>query len=164
MARPMLASLRAAVLLTFLTGAFAAGCDWASASSPVAAQSDEQLLQSLEDGSANLTKLTITSGYKVAREEAKAIDSFRYAYDSKDWEQLAVQVLRVNSGSDLSWYYLGHAAEELGYLQAAVVYYEKSIEASSKKMVSACIGKVCSGFDFPEDAQTHLAAVRQKLQ
>jgi len=164
MTRPIFVTLRAAVLGTVLVGAVVTGCNSASASSPVAAQSDEQLLQSLEDGSAKLTKLTIASGYKVAMEEAKAIDSFRYAYDGKSWGQLAVQVMRVNSGSDLSWYYLGRAAEELGYLQAAVAYYENSIKASSKKLVSACIGRVCSGFDFPEEAQAHLTAVRQKLQ
>jgi hypothetical protein len=39
------------------------------------------------------------------------------------WQELALLVMQVGYTNDLSYYYLGHAAENLGYWQAAQCYY-----------------------------------------
>jgi hypothetical protein len=119
-------------------------------------------VESLLNGTATLKTLTLTSGYTVAFKEGAAVKDWRRLHDDKRWRELASAVLQVGSGSDLSWFYLGRCAEELGHPSAATIYYKKSIEASSKKLISACIGVVCSGFNFPEDAERRLTQLTSR--
>jgi len=125
--------------------------------------SDQQLLDSLADGSAQLATLGLFSGYSEAWSEGSAVRNLRGLYDTRAWRQLAVDVMRIGSGSDLSWFYLGRAAEELGHPEAALTYYRKSNESAERKGISGCIGATCSGFEFPEDSLARIEVLTQEL-
>src|SRR5204862_5029611 len=77
-------------------------------------------------------------------------------YDAKAWADLAVFVLNIGYADDLSYYYLGKAAEGLGYYRAAETYYRLSREATLK---CADVYGDCYGFVFPRDARAGAAAV-----
>ena len=40
-----------------------------------------------------------------------------------NWQELALFVMRIGFMDDLTYYYLGRAAQQLGYMQAAQRYY-----------------------------------------
>jgi hypothetical protein len=121
------------------------------------AQSSAIKLSAFTAGTATLEALTLTSGYSAAVQEGLSLAEWKKLHDGQSWEALALSVLKANSGSDLSWFYLGRSAEGLGFRDAARIYYQKSIEASKKKLISACLN--CSGFNFPEDSQDRLIAM-----
>jgi hypothetical protein len=82
------------------------------------------------------------------------------------WEELALSVMRIGYGDDLSYYYLGRAAENLGYLQAAQRYYRMAEQLSVTQM--ACrkpkVGvDICNGHDFPDALYPHLEVVEARL-
>lgn len=65
-------------------------------------------------------------------------------YSQGAWASLAREVLRIGFHSDHSYYYLGRAAEELGYVDAAKNYYYLSLSDPQK-----CYGTFdnCDGLD-----------------
>jgi hypothetical protein len=82
------------------------------------------------------------------------------------WQDLAVTVMRIGYGDDLSYYYLGRAAENLGYLQAAQRYYRIAEQLSVTQM--SCnkpqVGvNICNGYDFPDALYPHLEVVEARL-
>jgi hypothetical protein len=101
-------------------------------------------------------------------------DQMYEAADKQDWARLAKVVIQANAGDDIGYYYLGLAAEGLGYLKAARIYYRHSIEASGdSRMPTKCMpedpgmytshfyyNSVCAGIVLPRDAYAHLAALR----
>lgn len=75
--------------------------------------------------------------------------SLKEAHDKKQWRDLAVQVMETNFKLDLSYFYLGQAAQGLGHSQAAQRYMGKSLELSQTED-GACAKRTfvgCSGFD-----------------
>ena len=122
---------------------------------------DSALLGALADGSAELTQMSSFSGYSEAMAEARATNHLRGLYDTRNWEALAVSVMRAGCGSDLSWFYLGRAAEETGHAAAARVYFQNSVMAAQKKGVSGCIA--CSGFKFPDDSEARLNSLNKLI-
>jgi tetratricopeptide (TPR) repeat protein len=77
-------------------------------------------------------------------------------YDQDLWNDLAVNVLGIGYGSDISYFYLGRAAEGLGYITAADTYYRLSLASELKCVV---VVDVCEGFAFPRDAESRLADI-----
>lgn len=71
------------------------------------------------------------------------------------WRQLALDTMKIGYGIDLAWYYLGVAAEKLGFKDSAAKYLaEARTQAASKDM--ACAGGIlvsCSGIDVPQAAR-----------
>lgn len=82
------------------------------------------------------------------------ITRMRSLYDSRQWDALAQNIISINFANDLTYYYLGRAAEGKGYFSAAANYYR----ASSAAMKCAGIFNVCNGLDVP-----NLAAARLKI-
>ena len=80
------------------------------------------------------------------------------------WRELADLVQRKGINNDLSWYYLGRAAEGLGEAELARNYYQRSVDrAKSDKYSQRCQGAVvslCDGFDFPDVAQARLSSLQ----
>jgi len=74
-------------------------------------------------------------------------------YFNSLWLDLALEVARVGFSSDQSYFYLGRAAEGLGYREAAITYYKLALLADFK-----CGGwiNVCDGLDFPSDINARL--------
>lgn len=77
-------------------------------------------------------------------------------HDNRLWADLAQQVMAIDYPSDLTYYYLGRAAEGMGYPEAATTYYRLAISHLHR-----CESWVsdCAGFDFPRDIRVRLAAL-----
>lgn len=69
-------------------------------------------------------------------------------YEQGLWSDLATEVARVGFKADQTYFYLGRAAEELGYTDAARTYYKLGLASSYK-----CAGLFdnCDGLVFPNE-------------
>lgn len=81
----------------------------------------------------------------------------RNLYNQRQWFEVAVRVMEIGYGTDLSYFYLGRTAQELGYPAAAQTYYYLSLSA----MECGGIFNVCDGFIFPQDINSRLNQLRQ---
>ncbi len=57
--------------------------------------------------------------------------TLREHYSAQSWRQLAMDTVKIGYGIDLAWFYLGVAAEKLGFPEAAARYYR---EAATRAM------------------------------
>lgn len=82
-------------------------------------------------------------------------------YDSHRWQDLAIVISKVNFPRDLNYFYLGKAAEELGYKEAAVAYYKMAVELSSTSKRCDYVFKYqCNGIDVAEEAKKGLGRLQ----
>jgi hypothetical protein len=90
----------------------------------------------------------------------------KFLYESQAWNKLSEEILHIGMLEDESYFYLGKAAEGLGYIDAAKSYYLRSIAATNADM--SCGGEgwenLCEGFEFPKDAQVALSQLKSKQQ
>jgi hypothetical protein len=77
-------------------------------------------------------------------------------YTNGQWRELAMRVVNIGFNWQLSYFYLGRAAEELGYPSAAKYYY--STGQNAFKCNTALIDN-CDGFDLPAVFDLHLATL-----
>lgn len=82
---------------------------------------------------------------------------------SGHFQDLAVLVMRIGYQDDLSLYYLGRAAEGLGYRAAAASYYRQSTQLSGTSISCQYLSRQCGGVALPRAAATRLAAVERTL-
>lgn len=68
-------------------------------------------------------------------------------YQARMWKELAREVSSVGFEGDREYFFLGAAAESLGYREAAKIYYQLSLATTFK-----CKGNMCSGLVLPRDA------------
>ncbi len=81
-----------------------------------------QMLNDLQNGSMMLSVRNIDHTLEF-------ISSWRRMhslFNAKKWDLLAEEVMRVGNGSDLTYFYLGASAENLGYHNAALMYYKQA--------------------------------------
>lgn len=105
-----LASLAAALVV--------AGC---GAPSPIATADRAILLDQFRGGAVELTcQLPCAATWLSSLPQLRTLDA------TGQWEQLAVEVTRINYQKDLDYYYLGRAAEGLGLSGVARGYYARS--------------------------------------
>jgi hypothetical protein len=74
------------------------------------------------------------------------------------WRELAILVMQTGYTDDLTYFYLGRAAEGLGYREAAKTYYQISARLSAAGL--ACIKEnpdLCNGQRLPAAAEARLA-------
>jgi hypothetical protein len=87
----------------------------------------------------------------------------------EQWQTLADEVLRIGYLNDLSYYYLGRAAEGLGYYDAALKYYRISGGASTYAdpySLNHCLRpnfNNCSGIVLPAALYPRIAAVQEAI-
>jgi hypothetical protein len=79
-------------------------------------------------------------------------------YQNQLWKDLALSVAEVNFSGNLSYFYLGRAAEGLGLYQTADIYYRLSNAASYK-----CPGDQCEGIVLPFEAKAGLERIASVL-
>jgi hypothetical protein len=78
--------------------------------------------------------------------------------ETRRWPELAVLVMQTGYTDDLTYFYLGRAAEGLGYREAAKTYYQISARLSAAGL--ACIKEnpdLCNGQRLPAAAEARLA-------
>ncbi|MGE5268379.1 MAG: hypothetical protein ACM3JG_01765 [Thiohalocapsa sp.] len=80
------------------------------------------------------------------------------------WADLAGLVLGVNYQDDLTLFYLGQAAEGLGYPGAAASFYRQSAYLSRTALSCRYTSRLCGGLDLPEVAYRRLAAIDRSLR
>lgn len=79
------------------------------------------------------------------------------------WPELAAAVLGVGYEDDLSLYYLGRAAEGLGYPGAAASYYRQSLRLSGTAASCQYLSRICGGVILPRAAGVRLAAIDRRI-
>jgi len=84
--------------------------------------------------------------------------------EAGNWRELAILVERVGYQDDLSLYYLGRAAEGLGYDPAAASFYRQSMQISGTSLSCLNSSKQCGGVFLPRDASLRLAAIDNALR
>ena len=87
-------------------------------------------------------------------------EAAQQALGARNWSGLAEVVLSAGVESDLTWYYLGVAAQGMGLNSAARTYYQASTRRSRDRSGMACGAVIpCDGVSLPRTAQTALYAI-----
>lgn len=73
-------------------------------------------------------------------------------YTQGKWPDLAREVARIGYENEREYFYLGVAAQQLGYKNAARTYYNLALTTQYK-----CSIQGCDGFVFPRDIQSQLS-------
>jgi hypothetical protein len=77
--------------------------------------------------------------------------------EAHHWPELAGMVMQIGYVSDLTYYYLGRAAEGIGYRDAAKTYYQISERLTVSGKACSAEGTIfCNGEVFPAAAQAQL--------
>jgi hypothetical protein len=108
-------------------------------------------------------KMTLDCGLKCHFTWVAQVPQINTLDTSEHWTDLAVRVMQIGYGSDLAYYYLGQAAQGLGYHNAAIAYYTTALGiATGPDPLAKCEGtggadNICQGVDL-------VAAVPQLIQ
>ena len=141
-----------------------AGCTMKNASVPPG-----QLMSELQAGQPMLDcRADCSFAWDQNRQQVAVLDA------TGRWQELALLVMQIGYMNDLSYYYLGHAAENLGHLQSAEKYYRIAEQISVTNMscnqsavdTQAVLGiavNVCNGYVFPDALYPHLEVVESRL-
>ena len=88
------------------------------------------------------------------------------------WQELATDVMQIGFGNDLAYYYLGQAAQGLGYHQAAIGYYSQSLALATGQnpLVKCTPGAIqvqgndpCQGVNLVSDIPVLIQASRDAI-
>ena len=89
---------------------------------------------------------------------------------SERWEDLAIGVMQIGYEQDLSYYYMGQAAQGLGYHTAAISYYQYAMAlATGQNNLARCksgqsnVSDPCQGVDIAGTVPALIAASRAAL-
>jgi hypothetical protein len=129
----------------------------------------DELMRQFQAGQPMLDcQLDCSAAWGANRQKVKTLDA------TGRWQDLALLVMQIGYMDDLSYYYLGHAAENLGYWQAAQRYY-RIAERISVTAMSCAQGEaklatnlglsanLCDGYVFPDALYPHLEVVEARL-
>jgi hypothetical protein len=99
-------------------------------------------------------KQTLDCGQKCLLTWLAQVPAIHQLDLSESWTPLADRVMQIGYGNDLAYYYLGQAAQGLGYHQAAISYYNTSLAiATGPDPLNKCGGlqgnlQNCQGVDL----------------
>jgi hypothetical protein len=141
-----------------LTLMFLCGCAGSGSDNRYANMARPELLAQLQLGRSVLRcREACLSAWRDAQPHAARLDA------SGEWSDLAATVMRTEYQDDLSLYYLGRAAEGLGFYPAAVSYYRQSMELSGTSISCSNLSRLCGGVTLPTDATRRLSIAQQLL-
>lgn len=86
-------------------------------------------------------------------------NDLKQMYDNKNWEALVDGVVSRRFVVNTYYFYLGAAAEELGFAVAAHKYYELAAKTPEKCRDYSFWVDTCVGFKFPDDAVKKMAGL-----
>lgn len=118
------------------------GCASSGIQTPIGEQATN-VIAVFERGEARLNcEVSCSGAWGSARRQAKNL------YDQGLWNDLAIEVARVGYKAELTYFYLGRAAEGLGHAEAARTYYKLGLANIHK-----CAGILnnCDGLVFPNE-------------
>jgi len=93
--------------------------------------------------------------WQRAQPQAAQLDAGRRS------QELAALVMRIGYQDDLSLYYLGRAAEGMGYRAAAQSYYRQSTQLSGTSISCQYLSRQCGGVALPQAASSRVAAIER---
>ena len=81
--------------------------------------------------------------------------SLRELHDNKSWRQLALDTIKIGYRIDLAWYYLGVAADKLGFPEASAKYLAEALRLSAQKDTACAQALIlsCGGIDIAREAR-----------
>lgn len=80
------------------------------------------------------------------------------AHEDQRWEDLAKLVIRSSYRLNRNYFYLGIAAEKLGYLESALIYYRLAIAERAR-----CRRKLCGGIEVKDESIVKIASIKKTL-
>jgi len=106
----------------------------------------QRMMDDLKSG-----KLSLTCGFSCAFTWIHKVPQIHALDMSERWQDLTVGVMQVGYGGDLAYYYLGQAAQGLGYHTAAISYYQYALALSQgADSTLRCDGNnTCQDVDIP---------------
>jgi hypothetical protein len=138
-----------------------------------------KIMSDLKSGNDILDCTDLCAGAFIKKE------SDLYALDiAENWKDLALEVARIGNHRDLAYYYLGQAAQGLGYHTAAIKYYTSSLaiaagpenkrQCATEAMLAGQVvpfgllnnqarSAGCSGVDIPSVVPVLIQASRDEL-
>jgi hypothetical protein len=120
---------------------------------------DRALLNNFYSGKAVLER-----GYSRAISNGLHTKDHRALHDREEWAALAYSVLKNGLDGNINWYYLGRAAEGMGYDAVALTYYQKSVQLSQSEGASGkCLGITCSNFIFPGASIVRMEMIKKAM-
>ncbi len=152
------------VCISALVSVSAAGCTLKNVNVP-----PDELMRQFQAGQPMLDcRVECGGAWGSNRQKVSVLDA------TGRWQDLALLVMQIGYMNDLSYYYLGHAAENLGYLQAAQRYYRIAERLSVSQMschqaevnIQATFeisANLCDGYSFPDALYPHLEVVEARL-
>ncbi len=112
----------------------------------------------------------LRTGRPLLRCRDACVDQWRRAlpqatqFDARGrWSELAALVLGVGYQDDLSLYYLGRAAEGLGYFAPAASFYRQSLQLSGTTISCRSLSRQCGGVALPAAALARLAVIQREF-
>jgi hypothetical protein len=110
------------------------------------------LPEEFKTGSLRLSQSMFGSGVKGTAE-------LKQMYDEKKWEELIPAITSKKFVVNTYYFYLGAAAEELGFTEAASVYYDLAMTIPQTCAGYQTFTDTCVGFKFPDDALKRKSAL-----
>ena len=122
----------------------------------ISKEQEKDLMNDFKHGKADLP-----GGLSCAGAYGWQKQSLRLMLDKQEYEKLALSVIRIGWPDNQSWFYLAISAQQLGYIDAAIIYYQKSINCRH-----TCIhpsGNHCDGLDLPQISIDGLADLQKRV-
>lgn len=116
------------------------------------AETPSALSDEFKSGSLKLEYSVFGKGYTGA-------EDLKRMYEEKKWEELVNSVVSKRFVINTYYFYLGAAAEGLGYPVAAYKYFELAAKTPEKCADYQTWTDTCVGFKFPNDAVTRMAGL-----
>ena len=119
-----------------------------------------QMLSDLKSGS-----FTLNCDINCAFSWISNLDKLSLMYRSNQWENLAQTVMQIGYGNDLAYYFLGACAENMGYFDAAMKFYQFSWALYEDNMESHHCrdsGEGCGGLDIAQLLPIRMQATGQR--
>jgi hypothetical protein len=148
--------------ILFFVGVSVSGCQDAI-SGPITPEMDAQLMSTFEAGQITLDcQINCSGSWGGGLQNLGQLDA------QGDWHDLAIQVMKIGYENDLAYYYLGHAAEGLGYYDAALQYYRISGAASTGsdprlKCAGGGFSNLCNNVSLPNDLYARMQTVQNDI-
>jgi len=134
-----------------------AGC-----AAPMATQDPAQRMAAIDSTRAGTAVLSCGNDLSCALRWQNVRQTALQDAAAQQWADLAALVIGAGYNADVSWYYLGQAAQGMGSYDAARQYFNTAIGDAAAGGPAACAGGVvdlCNGVAVANDAQMLLSQV-----
>jgi hypothetical protein len=144
-----------AAMLAAMLAALLAGC----AQQAAAPLDYDAAVVATRDGT---VRLACGTGLQCQLAWQRAKDTALQDAVGQQWRNLAAVVVSAGYDTDISWYYLGQAAQGMGAYDAARQYYQAAISHAAAGGAATCAGgliDLCNGVSVASDAPMMLSQV-----